>query len=584
MSILRSSVRIKPVFLVFSFYAVFTFLSLLFISNIHSAEVTLAWNANPETNIAGYRVHYGTASGKYYAHIDVGNSVFYTVPNLPDQTNYYFALTAYNARGLESDYSAEAVYNPPPPPPPCSYSVSPTSQSFSASAGSGTVNVTARSECSWTAISNAPWILITPSNSASGSGTLNYYFSENTEISWRTGTLTVAGQTFTLTQSGPACAYTLAPSAQSFAFTGGTGRVIITAPPECPWIVYHQDNWMTINSENTGTGSGFIDYSVFANLGIPPRTGLMSIAGETFTVTQSGSPQGRVVLAINSGGNEYLGKNGGVYQIDQYYLGGWSSSAAVDIFETEDVPLYETERYGNFSYVIPLANGNYEVTLKFAEIYWSAPGQRVFDVWIEGRQVLTDFDILAVVGKNRAHDVTFPVTVTDGQLDIDFQATVDYAKVSAITVMEPPSPVILAINCGGGEYIDDAGMVYQADQYSDGGWVARSWERISGTNDGLLYETVRYGDFTYSIPLANGNYEVVLKFAEIYWDFPGSRVFDVWIEGMKVISELDIFALVGKNKAYDISFPVTITDGRLDILFDSLIDFAKVNAIVVRTR
>ena len=51
---------------------------------------------------------------------------------------------------------------------------------------------------------------------------------------------------------------------------------------------------------------------------------------------------------------------------------------------TTDDALYQSERYGNFSYNVPVANGNYVVTLKFAEIYFSSTGIRAFDVLIEG--------------------------------------------------------------------------------------------------------------------------------------------------------------------------------------------------------
>jgi large repetitive protein len=94
----------------------------------------------------------------------------------------------------------------------------------------------------------------------------------------------------------------------------------------------------------------------------------------------------------------------------------------------------------------------------------------------------------------------------------------------------------------------------------------------------------RYGNFSYSVPLPNGNYTVLLRFAELYHSSPGKRIFDVYIQGTKVISNLDIFALVGKNAAYDVSFPATVADGTLDIRFSTIADNAKVNAVLVRTR
>ncbi len=77
---------------------------------------------------------------------------------------------------------------------------------------------------------------------------------------------------------------------------------------------------------------------------------------------------------------------------------------------------------------------------------------------------------------------------------------------------------------------------------------------------------------------------MVLKFAEVYWNSPGGRVFDVWAEGVKAFSSLDIFALAGRNRPYDISLPVIITDGQLDIRFSTVKNYAGVSAIVVRKR
>jgi hypothetical protein len=276
-----------------------------------------------------------------------------------------------------------------------------------------------------------------------------------------------------------------------------------------------------------------------------------------------------------------------VYEADQYYNGGRTSSTTAWIEGTEDVPPYQSSRYGNFSYSIPLANGSYQVLLKFAEVTWSSPGQRIFDVWMEGTNVISNLDIFAMVGQNRAYDVSIPVTVSDGSLDIDFESIAGNAKVSAIVIMQNPLPrsVVFAVNSGSSSaYTDATGVVYEADQYYNGGWTSSTTEWIEGTEDVPPYQSGRYGNFSYSIPLANGSYEVLLKFVEVYWSSPGRRVMNIWMEGTNVISNLDIFALVGQNRAYDVSIPVTVSDGSLDIDFESIAGNAKVSAIVVTTR
>jgi hypothetical protein len=78
-----------------------------------SQNVTLAWDANPETNVVGYVVHYGNVSGVYTNSVNVTGDVSATLTNLQEGTTYYFAVTAYNSDGLESIPSSEISYEVP---------------------------------------------------------------------------------------------------------------------------------------------------------------------------------------------------------------------------------------------------------------------------------------------------------------------------------------------------------------------------------------------------------------------------------------------------------------------------------------
>ncbi|HZJ16051.1 MAG TPA: Ig-like domain-containing protein, partial [Chthoniobacteraceae bacterium] len=74
-------------------------------------SVTLAWNPNSETNLAGYKLYYGTSSRNYSGYVPVGSATTTgTVPNLQDGLTYFFAVTAYCTDGMESDYSGEVSY------------------------------------------------------------------------------------------------------------------------------------------------------------------------------------------------------------------------------------------------------------------------------------------------------------------------------------------------------------------------------------------------------------------------------------------------------------------------------------------
>ena len=250
------------------------------------SQVTLAWNASTSSGIAGYKVHYGTSSGNYSAVIDVGNTTTCTVSSLQSGLTYYFAVTDYDTSGNVSGCSNQVSYTVGQA---CTNSISPTSQTMGSSGGTGAVNVTAASGCSWTAVSNASWIIITSNSSGSGNGTVNYSVSANSSSTSQTGTMTIAGQTFTVSQSGAAsCSYTISPTSKSFSSSGGTGTISVSSQTGCSWTVTSDVSWITITSGSSGSASGTVAFSVSSNSNIFSRTGALTVAGKTFQVTQSG--------------------------------------------------------------------------------------------------------------------------------------------------------------------------------------------------------------------------------------------------------------------------------------------------------
>ena len=80
---------------------------------VEGASVTLAWDPNSEPNVAGYKVHYGHSSQTYPFVVDAGNVNAQVINNLQEGVTYYFAVTAYNVVGLESDFSGEISYEVP---------------------------------------------------------------------------------------------------------------------------------------------------------------------------------------------------------------------------------------------------------------------------------------------------------------------------------------------------------------------------------------------------------------------------------------------------------------------------------------
>jgi hypothetical protein len=98
---------------ILSFEVVVCIIIGLIASNALAAQATLAWDPNTESDLAGYKVHYGTASGSYTVHTDVHNVTTYSVTGLTAGQTYYFAASAYDASGNESGYSNPVSYAVP---------------------------------------------------------------------------------------------------------------------------------------------------------------------------------------------------------------------------------------------------------------------------------------------------------------------------------------------------------------------------------------------------------------------------------------------------------------------------------------
>lgn len=146
-------------------------------------------------------------------------------------------------------------------------------------------------------------------------------------------------------------------------------------------------------------------------------------------------------VRINCGGKDYTDSQGNFWQQDIYYVDGESfADFGIDIDGTEDDFIYQSERYlSPFSYEIPLRSGRYTVRLHFSEIFWKESGKRLINVIIEGDFSIKDIDIWQTSGEsNQPYIGTFEVLVEDGFLNLDFAASVDFAKVSAIEVIPNP--------------------------------------------------------------------------------------------------------------------------------------------------
>jgi hypothetical protein len=143
----------------------------------------------------------------------------------------------------------------------------------------------------------------------------------------------------------------------------------------------------------------------------------------------------------------------------------------------------------------------------------------------------------------------------------------------------------IRINSGGGSYTDPQGNVWSADQNFSGGAVYATAKPITNTSSGKLYQSERYnsGNVSYNFAVPNRTYTVTLKFAEIYFTSPKSRVFHIALNGQTVQANFDIAeAAGGANRAIDRTFTVPVTNGQLVIQLIPVIENAKLSAIEIR--
>jgi len=182
-------------------------------------------------------------------------------------------LTVTDSRGASSQASGTVVIRAPS----CSYSIAPTSANFGPQGGNGSVNVSAPAGCAWTASSNVPWITITSGSSGSGNGTVMYAVAPNSSTSARTGTMTIAGQTFTVYQSGSS------PATYSI-----SGRVVDPSGNPIPGVTISDHTGRTTTTGSDGryilSGLAAGTYTI-----TPAKSGyIFSPASRTVTVPPDG--------------------------------------------------------------------------------------------------------------------------------------------------------------------------------------------------------------------------------------------------------------------------------------------------------
>ncbi len=248
---------------------------------------------------------------------------------------------------------------------------------------------------------------------------------------------------------------------------------------------------------------------------------------------QLGPPMGEEVRILAGSSRSFVDHAGKLWNADAWFSGGTAVKSAVQhIWRTQDPDFYRTSRQGQFSYNIPLKKGVYELRLHFAETVFDpeftgtgGEGSRIMTVHANGRTLLSRFDIVADAGASNTADAkvfTGIEPASDGQLHLSFSGEEGkQAAVSAIEILPGFQGHIRPVRLLARQtpYYSNDSHWWSPDDYFQGGQLASYGTPVKGTDDPELYETERWGNFSYAIPVAPGKYTVTLYFAVRHGDW-----------------------------------------------------------------
>jgi len=278
-----------------------------------------------------------------------------------------------------------------------------------------------------------------------------------------------------------------------------------------------------------------------------------------------GPPPGDEIRILAGSTRSYADHADKLWSADAFFTGGTAVKNDVRfVARTLEPSFYRASREGQFSYDIPLKRGVYEVHLYFAETEYGpensgvgGEGSRLMTVRANGKPLLTHFDVMADAGGARiADDRVFPglSPASDGKLHLEFAGENGAnATLSAIEILPGVGARMrpLRLLARQTPYYSNDSHWWSPDNYFDGGQMASYTEPVSGTDDPELYETERWGNFSYAIPAAPGRYTVTLQFAIRHhgWNqplAPGAQqtqvehIFNVFCNGKAILENFDL--------------------------------------------
>jgi hypothetical protein len=305
--------------------------------------------------------------------------------------------------------------------------------------------------------------------------------------------------------------------------------------------------------------------------------------------------------SVDRFGVEWLGDRyfvGG--EQNHWQFGGKEMGVPVRMIRWAPDQLYfRSFRFGSFSYKIPLPEGKYDLKLYFSEVIFlptefgdGVENRRIFDVTMNGRPLLSSFDVAADAGGANTADIRAFTNVSpvDGYLTLDFHSILAGAWLNAIEIVpnDTGRPLPIRIVTRNVNVTDHDQHLWELDRYYSGGRQISDGEIATGTADPELFLWQRYGNFSYRFPVAPGKYTLRLLFAETFFGpnnrgkgGPGSRLFNVYSGGTTLLHNFEIFKEAGERRAIEKVFHglVPNAQGRIDVRFEPIVQYAAVNAL-----
>lgn len=302
------------------------------------------------------------------------------------------------------------------------------------------------------------------------------------------------------------------------------------------------------------TGAAYFEKQRAVPAILPPDPGAASGLAEDL----------RILAGVENG--SYVDALERTWQSDRYFSGGniGQTTRSRPVSGTRDPHVYQARREGTFRYDIPLAPGTYELKLYFAETVFgennvAGGGEttRLFNVTANGQVLLSAFDVINDAGSAAADIKVFKdiSPAADGKLHLGFSGASNPAFVNAIEILRSVPGKMRAVRIAASDrgIKDSQNRYWDPDRYAHGGQVVSRPDANVVSAEPEIYRSERFGNLSYTIPVAQpGRYGVTLYFAE-NWFGPespggggtGSRIFDIFINGTAVRRNFDIFREAG---------------------------------------